>query len=287
MANEGDGISTRKRNFIEGIARAVEARRESEQDLGFAVRDFVMCGLPYKRQKGTSYVRRNGKVTLEVTGSGRYGLPFGQDRLIPIWLATAFKVMGQPDDNTIRFRCASDIWRAFIDRRRHDDGSHAGGFELRRLRDGIARVFGSTYLVEDHGQGQNLRADSYRLIRRVDLWFHRQQHLNQYTLWQNTVELDSVFADDLRRASVPIDLDGVRALKAIPAALDLYVWQAWRSYRLTIRGQDAEVPVFGEAGLLAQLGTTTENPRKAKQLLRRWQQRVRAAWPECPNEFTP
>jgi hypothetical protein len=35
-----------------------------------------------------TYSRRNGKFFLEVTGHPQFCLPFGQDRLIPIWVAT-------------------------------------------------------------------------------------------------------------------------------------------------------------------------------------------------------
>ncbi len=34
------------------------------------------------------YTRRNGSFLLEITAYPRFGLPYGQDRLIPIWLAT-------------------------------------------------------------------------------------------------------------------------------------------------------------------------------------------------------
>lgn len=270
----------RQRNRVELAARAIEARRDGSQELGFSAREFVMCGLPLKRSAGAVYERRNGSFALKLIGDPSYGLPFGQDRLIPIWLATAFRAAGQPTDNIIRFRCASDILRAF--------NLPPAGPELARLRERILRVFGATYVVQDLARGRDgARAKRYQLISEIDLWFHRRENVNQYTLWSNVIRLDAGFADDLRRASVPIDLDSIRALKENPAALDLYVWQAWRSYRLVLgRGQSVEVPVFGEAGLLEQLGSTTVDPRKARQLLRRWQGLVDAVWPECPNELS-
>lgn len=272
-------LSTRQRNRGELAARAIEARRDGAQDLGFAARDFVMCGLPYKRSQSSVYERRNGNFVLRVVGDPRVGLPFGEDRLIPIWLATAFQAMGRPDDNVIRFRCATDILRVF--------GLPLNGTQRARLRERIARVFGATYFVEDTSRGkEGLRAEKYSLIRSVDLWFHHREHLNQYTLWNNVIELDATFAADLRRGSVPIDLDGVRALKANPAALDLYVWEAWRSFRLAASGRrDAEVPLFGDVGLIAQLGSEAKRPRKAKELLKRAHQLVRSVWPDCPNEI--
>lgn len=113
---------------------AVVARSERKQDLGFSPRDFVLCGLPLKRQVGTVYKRRNGNLLLKVVADPDAGLPFGQDRLLPIWLATAFKVAGEPEDNTIRFRSAHDILRAFE--------LPNSGLEFRRLAERFAGCSG-------------------------------------------------------------------------------------------------------------------------------------------------
>ena len=49
----------------------------------------------------------------------------------------------------------------------------------------------------------------------------------------------------------------------------------------------AEIDVFASGGLLEQLGSDVQAIPKARQLLRRWQKLVRAAWPGCPNELGP
>jgi hypothetical protein len=273
-------ITTREKNRTLRVVRAIEAFDQDFQEIGFAVRDFVLCGLPYKRPEKTVHERRNGSFTLRVVADPTYGLPFGQDRLIPLWLATAFQAAGKPENNVIRFRCASDILRAFQ--------IPVSGIERARLRERIRRTFGATYFGQDERNNHlRLFSESYRLIRRLDLWFDdKKKKSKPHLLWGNSIELDPVFADDLRRESVPIDMDAVRALKESPAALDLYLWQAWRSYRLTRRKQKpVEVPVFGEGGLLAQLGSEVEEPRKARQLLRHWQELVKLVWRGCPNEL--
>src|SRR5215475_4904756 len=65
----------------------VRLNRESRnQELGYSSRPFVLCGLPVKRPpKGVLlHERRNGRFRLQVTGHPTYGLPWGQDRLVPI-----------------------------------------------------------------------------------------------------------------------------------------------------------------------------------------------------------
>ena len=77
----------RKVEFIE----CVRLRRQSGgQNVGFSSRPFVLCGLPIKCPPPGTLVheRRNGQFVLLVTGHPNYGLPWGQDRLVPLFLAT-------------------------------------------------------------------------------------------------------------------------------------------------------------------------------------------------------
>lgn len=272
-------MSTRRINVVERAVEAIDARNEGKQELAFGVRDFVICGLPYKRQKESTFERRNGHHVLRLVSDPVFGLPFGQDRLISVWLATAFQAQGKPADNTIRFRSVSDILRAF--------GIPIDGREMSRLRQRIERVFGTTYFAYDERRGrEGMLAGKYSLISVVDIWFQDRGPLNQHTLWQNRIVLEAKFADDLRRSAVPIDFQSIRTLKDKPMALDLYHWQAWRSWRLAAQGK-AEQPIslFGEGGLLAQIGSSVANIRKARQLLKRAQRYVQFVWPECPNEI--
>jgi hypothetical protein len=49
-----------------------------------------LCGLPVRRlpKDQLLYERRNGRFVLQVTGHPDFGVPFGQDRLVAIFLAT-------------------------------------------------------------------------------------------------------------------------------------------------------------------------------------------------------
>jgi len=288
--------STRKRKKVESLARAAEARSDEEQVLHYAPRDFVLCGLPYKRPSNpVVHERRNGSFVFRVEGV-RFGVPFGQDRLIMFWLASAYRALGCPDDRIIRFRCAADIMRCY--------GIDPAGVQYVRLRERIERVFGATYFAFDESPGAGLsrelrakyraedgdgffRADSYRLIQGLRIWFQRRQRPNQYTLWDNTVTLTDQFARDIKDSGVPVDLQTVTALRDRPAALDLYVWQAWRSWRLAHgrRTGDVRIPLRGERGLLAQLGSQDKKERQVIAMVRAAQHLIRGAWPGCPNEM--
>ena len=108
------------------------------------------------------------------------------------------------------------------------------------------------------------------------------------------------------------------ALKEDPAALDLYLLQARKSYLLLKQGKaECRIPLLpprteGEKGSAAsrapvatgrageekryvpgtpsclkeQLGTATEDEWKFKQQLRGWQELVSEKWVGCPNELS-
>ncbi|MGH9656866.1 MAG: replication protein RepA, partial [Bryobacteraceae bacterium] len=89
-----------------------DLRDQQRQDLAFHSRPFVLCGLPIRRPApGTlKYSRRNGRFVLEIIGHPDFGLPFGQDRLIPLWVATlAVRLRSK----TVLFRSAAEILEEF------------------------------------------------------------------------------------------------------------------------------------------------------------------------------
>jgi hypothetical protein len=128
-------ISKQKLERARGIEVVRIKREQRTQDLCFSSRPFVLCGLPVRRlPKGQLlYERRNGKFLLQITGHPEFGVPFGQDRLVPIFLAT---LAVQQKSQTIRFRTAAEMLESF--------GMHTGGKEYRRLVGAFERIFGAT-----------------------------------------------------------------------------------------------------------------------------------------------
>lgn len=279
------------------MSKACEARRDDEQSLHYAPRDFVLTGMPYKRQSGLKFERRNGHFRFQIVGHPDYGLPFGADRLIPFWLASAFRAQGCPEHRTIVFRATRDILDCY--------GMTPSGNQYRRLAQRIQRVFGAVYYAHDDTPGSSLpskqrgalrrqrlqfdagaliRAQKYSLIDHLSLWINQHSQPNQYTLWRNLIRLTEEFAEDIRNHAVPIDLDSIRAFRTRPFALDLYVWQSWRSWRLYTEQRSAvRVPVHGANGLRAQIGSQYKSDRRFMQQLKTAQEAICAIWRDCPN----
>src|SRR5659263_276891 len=78
------------------------------QDVGYASRPFTLTSLPIRRPPKGQLIheRRNGKFRLQVVGHPEYGLPWGVDRLVILWTATAAI---RQKSRVIRFRSGADI----------------------------------------------------------------------------------------------------------------------------------------------------------------------------------
>ncbi len=89
----------RNRSFEAGAGRS---------DAGIQLATVRVCGLPVRRLPADQllYERRNGRFVLQITGHPEFGVPFGQDRLVPIFLAT---LAVQQKSQVVRFRTAAEM----------------------------------------------------------------------------------------------------------------------------------------------------------------------------------
>ena len=270
-------VTRRRLRQVEAIEMVRQAREEGNQSIGYSSRPFILCGLPIRRRQELEYIRRNGKFFLNVVGHPRYGLPYGQDRLIPIWVAT-LAVLRQ--SRTIHFNSAADILKTF--------DMPLDGKSYRRIAAGFQRIFASTIFF---GTDEQLEAatviDSSRFhfFDQLQLWFSKDIH--QSTLsgdFQNTVVLSNQFWEEIKNHPVPVDLDVVRALSSSAGCLDFLLWLTWRSW-LTKR--EDQIPLFGDRGLNQQLGTNRySRPRDFRRQLDRWLRVINNLWPECPAKLS-
>lgn len=97
---------------------------------------------------------------------------------------------------------------------------------------------------------------------------------------ENMIVLSDEFYKEIMDHPIPTNLDATKALSSAPAALDLYTWLTYRCF--SAKGEE-RVPLFGEFGLVNQLGTGAYSwPRKFREQLEQWLVLVKAMWPECP-----
>jgi hypothetical protein len=219
------------------------------------------------------YERRNGRFVLQVTGHPEFGVPFGQDRLVPIFLAT---LAVQQRSQTIRFRTAAEMLETF--------GMQTGGKENRRLVGAFERVFGATIFFGTDalkGSAKVVQRSRFNFMREAQIWYIRSPEQRPISAeFENAVVLSDDFYQEILAHPVPNDLEAVKVLAASPAIFDLYMWLSYRSFKA--KGTES-IPIFGEFGLANQLGCVEySRPRRFRAMLEQWLDTIRAIWPECP-----
>ncbi|MGC4052837.1 MAG: replication initiator protein A [Paludibaculum sp.] len=121
-----------------------------------------------------------------MTGHPQFGVPFGQDRLVPIFLAT---LAVQQKNQTIRFRTAAEMLETF--------GMQTGGKEYRRLVGAFERVFGATiYFGTDalKGSAKVVQRSRFNIMREAQIWYSRSPEQRPIsTELENVVVLSDEF----------------------------------------------------------------------------------------------
>lgn len=123
----------------------------------------LLCGIPLRPlpKDQLLYRRRNGTFFLHILVHPDFGLPFGQDRLIPIWVAT---LALRQKCRTVHFDSAAQMLDFF---RLPKDGRY-----YRRIAQGFRRIFASTIFF-----GTEEQPTGSRLIDWARFHFFDQIHL--------------------------------------------------------------------------------------------------------------
>jgi hypothetical protein len=219
------------------------------------------------------YERRNGRFVLQITGHPEFGIPFGQDRLVPIFLAT---LAVQQKSQIVRFRTAAEMLESF--------GMHTGGKEYRRLVAAFERVFGATIFFgtdTNTARSKVIQRSRFNFMSEAQIWYSRAaDHPVLSSEFENVVVLSDEFYKEVTSHPLPNDLEAVKILSSSPAVLDLYMWLTYRCFQAT--GTET-IPIFGDFGLAGQLGTVEySRPRRFRSMLEQWLRTISAIWPDCP-----
>ena len=159
-----------------------------------------------------------------------------------------------------------------------------GSSQYRRLIAAFQRIFGATIFFGTDAQKQKaevVHRARFNFMTEARIWYSRD--LAQKNLpgdCRNTIVRSDEFYREITGHPIPTDLEATKALSSCPAALDLYRWLSYRCF--TAKGKE-RVPLFGEFGLVSQLGGANyARPRKFREKLEGWLHLVRAMWPDCP-----
>ena len=272
-------ISKQSMGKVQSIECVRLKRETAQQNLGFSSRPFVLCGLPVRKLPDGQlvYERRNGKFVLQITGHPEFGVPYGQDRIVPIFLAS---LAVRQKRQAIRFRTASEMLETF--------GMHKGGKEYRRLVAAFERIFGATMFFGTDlmtSKAHVVQRSRFNFLREAQIWYNRspdQRVLSED--FENVIVLSDEFYQEIMAHPIPTDLEAVNVLACAPAVLDLFMWLSYRCF--LARGRES-IPIFGPFGLVSQLGSVEySRPRRFRAMLSQWLGIIRAMWPGCPARIS-
>jgi len=272
-------VSKQELRQAEGSCIVRMKREEGKQNLGFSSRPFVLCGLPVRQPPAGEmrYERRNGDFVLQITGHPSYGLPFGQDRIVPIYLAT---LAVRQQSQTVRFRTAAEMLETF--------GMHRGGKEYRRLVAAFERIFGATIFFGTdafRGTARVVQRSRFSFFSEAQIWYSRDPE--QYPVsdqFENVIVLSDEFYREIVAHPIPADMEAVKVLASAPAVLDLFMWLSYRCF--VAKGKET-IPLFGPRSLASQIGSIEyARPRKFRERLDQWLESIRVLWPECPARIS-
>ena len=198
-------VSKRRLRQLDAIQMVRQKRESDAQNLGFSSRPFALCGLPVKRPPTGCllYERRNRRFVLQVTGHPSYGLPWSQDRLVPIFLAT---MAIRQKSARITFDSAAEMLDTF--------GIRQGGSQYRRLAASFQRIFGATiFFGPDTQRGRAVVVHCARLrfnfITEARIWYYYSRDPEQKSLpddFRNLIVLSDEFYQEISSHPIPTDL---------------------------------------------------------------------------------
>ena len=238
---------------------------KEQPELAFNAKPFVLCGLPVRQPAGHIHERRNGDYTLRVVAGSKHGLPFGQDRIVLIWISTLAvqqkERMLAENSLTVHFDSMSQLLEMFG---LPDDGPHH-----KRVSDAFKRVhfssiyFGTAGSFEDAKVYDNTHFTFFEKVKMRRKGFEERSE----------VTISKLFWEELQAHPIPVNMAVVRKLVNFPAQMDFYIWLVWRCWGLRT---PVKIPLVGEHGLLGQMGVSEHTEtREFRRQLREWLDNIR------------
>ena len=225
---EPSPLSKRQNQIIKLAGDLAEQTREEAGALGFMSRLLIMVNLPY-RDPGKdckNWSRQNGKVSIDVVSAykkstGWVGIPYGTyPRLILIYLITQAVKTQSP---------MLSLGKSFGDFLTLL-GLKEGGYQYKQIKKQLERIlsasFSWTYETDKMQSRTNIQVS-----HQSQLWWDPKSP-EQQALWESNIKLNTDFFNEIIRNAVPLDFRVVSVLKNSPLGLDLFMFIAWRTFKI-------------------------------------------------------
>ena len=286
------------------------------QDLGWLFRPLALCPFPSRalpkrelkvkgkiiEEQGILWESKAGKFKVEILGHPKFGVPYGQDTLIVLFLAIEARKQGKR-------KIEVDFYRDFCRMFEIDSNS---GSRYNNVVNSLNRIRHSQYTWADETDPTRQKAAHYIYIEEADLYCD-PKNPNQKPLFEQYILLSERFWDEINKHKIPFNLEAIKYLKGRAGHLNFYIWL---SYRVTLNylknkeisdkyikklndpskkelmagGHAPEpikdfIPFWGENGLVSQLSTQITKRISFRQELKKWLKQTKELWTECPVEI--
>ncbi|RLE20205.1 MAG: hypothetical protein DRJ08_07290 [Acidobacteria bacterium] len=270
-----------------------------KQEVGYLFRPLAICPFPAKqppkvevtrrkmgvevttKEHETLWHRQNGKIKVEILASPKYGIPFGQDVLIILYLAMEAK---KQKTRKIKMNFYTDFCNTFgID--------PTDGRRYQNVQKSLERIRNSKYSWIDEREETRERELHYLYIDELDVFFNPKNPEAKPVWGEQTIILSERFWYEIEKHKIPFNVESVRYLKGKPAHLNFYVWlsyRVWKAWNDKLDGKGDEkifVPFWGENGLQQQLSSQIKQRFLYRAEVKKWLKEVKSIWKNCPVEI--
>ena len=219
---------------------------------GYSYSGLCLTSLPHRKLKPDQAWERTvgpltliiepGRVKFDDGPSKMFGVPYGtRGRMILIYLQTQ-AILTQNREVSLGRSMRSWMGRM---------GMSVGGETARALREQARRIATCTmrfsWKSERAGKSSAMMMSNERIIK-SGLFFHDSREGQQENLFDDQVLLDLEFFEQLRRHPVPLQDAAIQQLKDSSAALDIYVWLAYRLHHLERQTPIGWRDLYGQFG---------------------------------------
>lgn len=206
---------------------------DEDNNLGFAFSGWAQCALPHRQLPADARWEIAGERVRLVVEPGlrpadndgpmeHIGVPYGSiARLILLFLQTEAL---RTNSREVELGGSLRQWLTKI-------GASIGGTNARAVRDQAERISRCRLTFHIHGSGR-VGLVNQSIVDRA-LFIESASNQRQGRLSLETAKLSEGFFDQLKRHPVPIEEAAIKAISNNPAALDVYLWLAYRLHVLS------------------------------------------------------
>ena len=280
---------TKKENRGDRAAKIQTDRQLQAQELGWLFRPLALCPFPAKPLKNkvifngkeisqleTVWRRRAGNLTIEIMGHRDFGIPYGQDILIVLFLAIEARRQGSR-------KIVVNFYRDFMQlfEMNPDDGR-----KYKLVQQSMARIRNALYKWEIDQGANRETGGNYLYIEEWDLYFD-PRNPQQRPLWDQYILLSERFWYEINKHRIPFNLEAARHLKTKPAHLSFYLWLSYRVWSVWDGrpGEAVKIPFWGDYGLQNQMSSVIEKRYDFRIQVKNWLAAAKEVWPRCPVEI--